>query len=302
MSKTNKIILSVLLACSGCIASGGSVEYGPSCSSEVPEIVTPEESSSARRDEALERVLDNHFPQFRFPKFKQELQAAQDAYHTAVPTIEKRSAISALDKMLNKLGPSYMAYANHFVEGMRSFTSRLDMICTYLFIASRADPMYLKNNGMHYYVRISDGKYLSNDGLLSIFREFTDDKSINHFYENNPLKMENVITNPSIYDDNTIVDSFKDALLSRNEDDLEKIILDPNLPIHLFSTIFKEFIEEYRILRDVNIAFIKADFKDICEFNRSLSAYRSFKRALNSYEDAARLAASSKAINDRVIS
>ena len=40
-------------------------------------------------------MLDNHFS---------ELATAKDVYHTAVPTIEKRSAMSALDKMLFESG------------------------------------------------------------------------------------------------------------------------------------------------------------------------------------------------------
>ena len=68
--------------------------------------------------------------------------------------------------------------------------------------------------------------------------------------------------------------------MNRNEDDLEKIILDLSLPIHLFSAIFKKFIEEYRILHDMNVALSKADFKGLREF-KSLSIIQKGIRCLS---------------------
>ena len=301
MNKTNKIILFVLLACSGCIASSGSVEYGPSCSSEVPEIATPEESSSAPRDEALERVLDNHFPQFRFPKFKQELQAAQDAYHTAVPLAKRRNVMPALDKILFESGLIWFRYEFYKLRESQ-ILSDLSRILRYDDFSDLIIERFRKNP--------SD----------FIIKQFTEDphldlspKTTNIICESNENSYS--VTFPFLPYDDPIREFCKEMdflknfktyeikFLSENKKAARKMISNPNLLIDRFPTLIKKLIEEYRVILNMDSALINdAKFESDDDINQSLSAYRSFKRALNSYEDAARLAASSKAINDTVIS
>ena len=113
----------------------------------------------------------------------------------------------------------------------------------------------------------------------------------------NPVKIENTV-NPSICDDATI-NKLTDALSNRNKKDLEKIILNRELPIESFSTRISELIEEYRVLHDMWILLNEAKFADTEELDQSLEAYQSFKAKLiqlNGCEAAARLAASSKGI------
>ena len=118
----------------------------------------------------------------------------------------------------------------------------------------------------------------------------------------NPVKIENTV-NPSICDDATI-NKLTDALSNRNKKDLEKIILNRELPIESFSTGISELIEEYRVFHDMWILLNEAKFADTEELDQSLEAYQSFKAKLiqlNGCEAAARLAASSKGIINRYL-
>ena len=91
---------------------------------------------------------------------------------------------------------------------------------------------------------------------------------------------------------------LKDSETSENRNAARKMTLNPNFPIDRLPTLIKKLIEEYRVILNMDSALINdAKFESDDDINQSLSAYRSFKRALNSYEDAARLAASSRVKN-----
>ena len=73
---------------------------------------------------------------------------------------------------------------------------------------------------------------------------------------------------------------LKDSETSENRNAARKMTLNPNFPIDRLPTLIKKLIEEYRAIHNVHSALNDAKFESDDDINRSLAAYRFFKREL----------------------
>ena len=282
MNKTNKIILFVLLACATSNSAsteddpyykhtGGSssscIKYGPSCSSQVPEVVAAQgESPDALQGAALKSVLNHWF------STKKELPRLNK---------EQQKAIGDLYKMLVKFKLSISDYQKE-----RNYYYSFEYL----------------NNGQKSEI-IHDLRIMTTIYYGSIERSSRSEIGEGGFFNLFP-KTQHMITNASddhsqrIYHFNdhhkSIFYQLEKALSDSKFELFEEVIFNPEFPIDPLPTIIKEFIEKYKILHNeapIVQAALDAHFQSIAEIDSALEAYDLLQK------NVANLRASSKGIN-----
>ena len=263
-----------------CVASNsGSMENDPnhtggSSSSSSHQV----EVDLLSRNTALERVSKHWF------STKKRLETTQSEYYKVASDKEKRDAMPDLDKMLKKLG--FSSYAEFKTLYRNLYCAQLKIIDDFWKIA------YSEKNGKILKITINSIPNIDQDPFYS------------HIFQKMP---DTIFANDSRYfpsgSHNKIIDDLKFVLVNEGalrQYNLREIILDPNLPVDLFPTLFKELIQLCRALDSLNTPLNTAHFADDAVIDSALQAYRSFQEEHGYYQDGANLRASCKAINDQI--